>query len=849
MILNMKIRELILLGLVLLGRPAIGTAQFDYFIANGSVTVTGYTGTNYSIAIPDTIAGLPVTAISTFYSSVGETNITIPESVANISSEAFAFQGQLTALFVKDQNSYYSSSNGVLLDKDQLTLVEAPPAIAGHYAIPGTVTSIDDNAFTYCADLSSVTIPNSVTNIGFEAFFDCGSLTNMAIGPNVINLGDGAFAGCSKLTAITVDAQNQFFSSSNGVLFDKPQLTLIQAPGGLTGPYVIPAGVTSVGAGAFEDCASLTSVVASDSVTNIGSEAFQNCAMTNLVLGTNLASIGDNAFAFCNKLTSMVIPNSVTSLGVSAFQYCSDLGTVTLGTNLPSIGNSTFLGCSSLSQLSVPNSVAVVGNNALENCSGLTNLTLGTQVAVIGNNAFDDCGRLTSVAIPASVTNIGSGVFSGCGSLTAIVVDGQSPAYGSAGGILFNKSQTTLIQMPAQFVGNFALPDSVTNISNGALAGCPLLTAITASGKNLYFTTLNGVLFDKSVTTLIQFPGAVGGSYTVSNGLSSLGNTAFLGCSNLTSISIPSSITNVGSTTFLNCPHTGIYFAGNAPQIAGSGIIIPGGTLTPIFGNTFYNSNSEAVYYLPGTTGWGARFDGLNAYLFVPPYVCTPSSNSITIAGFIGSGNTVAIPNTINGLPVTALASGVFDNAAGVALTNVILGTNLTTIGEYAFAACDNLTSITIPDSVTNLGSGAFAFCDNLTSVYFQGNAPEVGGDVFFQWGGFPIFNPVYEPPTPTTVYYLPGTTGWSTNFAGQPAVLWNPEAQMSDGSFGVGAGGFGFNVTGSSNLVVVVEASTNLSGLEWQPLQTITLTAGSAYFNDPQWTNSPGRFYRLRSP
>jgi hypothetical protein len=407
--------------------------------------------------------------------------------------------------------------------------------------------------------------------------------------------------------------------------------------------------------------------------------------------------------------------------------------------------------------------------------------------------------------------------------------------------------------MPAQFVGNFALPDSVTNIANGALAGCPQLTAITASEQNLYFATLNGVLFDKSMTTLIQFPGAVGGSYTVSNGITSLGNTAFLGCSNLTRIAIPASVTNVGSTTFQNCPYTGIYFAGNAPQISGSGIIIFPGQAIQIFGNTIYNSNSEAVYYLPGATGWGATFDHLAAYLWVPPYVCTPSSNSITIAGFIGSGNSVAIPDTINGLPVTALASGVFDNAAGVALTNVILEANLTTIGEYAFAACDHLDSITIPGSVTNLGAEAFMFCDNLTSVYFQGNAPAVGGSEFFQWTGFPILNPFYdtpyEPTTPTTVYYLPGTTGWSTNFAGQPAVLWNPEAQTSDGSFGVGAGGFGFNVTGSSNLIVVVEASTNLPDNQWQPIETITLTTGSAYFNDPQWTNSPGRFYRLRSP
>jgi hypothetical protein len=199
---------------------------------------------------------------------------------------------------------------------------------------------------------------------------------------------------------------------------------------------------------------------------------------------------------------------------------------------------------------------------------------------------------------------------------------------------------------------------------------------------------------------------------------------------------------------------------------------------------------------------------------------------------------------------VTAIANGAFDNADSIGLTNITLGNNITTIGEYAFAACVNLNSITIPASVTNLGSGAFVYCDNLTSVYFRGNAPSAGSGIFFEWSGFPIFPifpPIYKPPTPTTVYYLPGTTGWGISFSGQPAVLWNPEAQPTGPGLVKDGNGFGFNITGTSNLSVVVEASTNLSN--WQFVQTITLTNGSVYFNDPQWTNYPGRYYRFRSP
>ena len=99
------------------------------------------------------------------------------------------------------------------------------------------------------------------------------------------------------------------------------------------------------------------------------------------------------------------------------------------------------------------------------------------------------------------------------------------------------------------------------------------------------------------------------------------------------------------------------------------------------------------------------------------------------------------------------------------------------------------------------------------------------------------------------TIYYLPGTTGWSSTFEGRPTVLWNPQVQSSDASFGVRTNRFGFNITGISRLVIVVEACTSLGNPTWVPLQTNILTSDSFYFSDPPWTNYPGRFYRLRSP
>jgi hypothetical protein len=167
-------------------------------------------------------------------------------------------------------------------------------------------------------------------------------------------------------------------------------------------------------------------------------------------------------------------------------------------------------------------------------------------------------------------------------------------------------------------------------------------------------------------------------------------------------------------------------------------------------------------------------------------------------------------------------------------LNSVTISNGVTTIGPYAFAECFSLTNLTMPASVTYIGSNAF-MSGALTSLFFAGNAPSFG---------LPLFNQFNK-----TVYYLPGTTGWSNAFAGNPAVLWNPLIQASGPNFGVQSNQFGFNITGTSNIPVVVQAGTNLAGPVWTPLQSLTLTNGLVYFSEPLQTNSSGRFYRLSSP
>jgi hypothetical protein len=234
---------------------------------------------------------------------------------------------------------------------------------------------------------------------------------------------------------------------------------------------------------------------------------------------------------------------------------------------------------------------------------------------------------------------------------------------------------------------------------------------------------------------------------------------------------------------------------------------------------------------------------GDDAFLFCISLTSVTMPNTVTSIGnaaflFCTNLTSVTIPDSVTSIGVAA-----FQDC--IRLTSVTIGTNVTTIGEVAFGFCTNLTSVTIPNSVTNIGQWAFSGCTNLTSVYFQGDAPSFGAEVFGEEFGDEL-SVVWDP---VTIYYLPGTTGWDAANAWCPTMLWTPQVETSDASFGVRTNQFGFTINWASGMTVVVEASTNLSNPGWLPLATNTLTGDTLYFGDEQWTNYPVRFYRLRSP
>ena len=275
--------------------------------------------------------------------------------------------------------------------------------------------------------------------------------------------------------------------------------------------------------------------------------------------------------------------------------------------------------------------------------------------------------------------------------------------------------------------------------------------------------------------------------------VTSIGDEAFQGCSRLTSVTITNGVTWIGDGAFLGCA----------------------GLTKVTMANSITNIGKAAFAYCASL-----------ASITLPNSVTSIGAGEF---GYCGNLTSVTIPKS-----VTSIGDEAFNSCAN--LVGVTIPDSVTSIGVAAFEYCVNLGSVTIPSHVTRIGDNVFSGCTSLKGVYFKGSAPTPS---LYMFSG--VSN--------TTLYYLPDTTGWYTPFGGRPALLWNPQVQTSGASFGMRMNRFGFTITGTPDIPVVVETCTSLANSTWFPVGKNTLTGGSSYFSDPQWGNASRHFYRLRSP
>lgn len=700
---------------------------FTYTNDGPFITITDYpTTATGSVVIPDTIEGKYVTTIgaSAFSNCSGLTSITIPSGVTSIGSSAF----------------YLCTS---------LASINLPPSL----------TSIEHSAFNSCSKLIGIFVPSAVTSIGNNVWYGCGSLTEIIVDPlnafyssregvlfdkaqttliqcpggkagsftilaNVTIIRHLAFDSCRNLSGILVEPLNTMYSSRDDTLFNKAQTTLIQCPGGKSGIVTIPSGVKFIGDYAFHGCANLTNIIIPTSVTSIGLSAFQDCArLTEIILPTGVVHILNSLFKGCRSLTIITTSPNLRSIGIYSFQDCTSLTNINLRSQIFEIPKSSFQGCRSLTSISIPSSVRFIHTSAFRDCASLRNLIIPSGVNSIGDSAFRDSSKLETVIIESGVSDIGTSAFSGCVNLTNISIPPSMVRIGDSAFAACGK------------LTGLTIPSGVYSIDNLAFSGCNSLTSVFIP-SSVDRIGNSAFRYCKNLTNITVDP--LNANYSSIDGiLYNKNQTTLFQCpgGKTGSVSIPVSVTSVLSYAFSSC--------GSLSSVA-----IPA-NVTSIGSETFFGCENLAEIMMdPLNTNFrsedGLLFDKARTVLIQCPggkagSVTLPSSViSIGTSALRGCGSLMEI--TVDPLNANfSSADGIlFDKTQATLIQcpggkagSVTIPSGVTTIVSFAFSGCVGLTNVTIPAGVTSIASSAFAGCVGLAEILIPASVVSIGSSVF----------------------------------------------------------------------------------------------------------------------
>ena len=318
-------------------------------------------------------------------------------------------------------------------------------------------------------------------------------------------------------------------------------------------------------------------------VTKIGYGAFDSEAFTGVIIPNTITEIGAHAFIACRQLVGITIPDSVTTIGDAAFCYCDSLETVQLPAGLEIISSSAFEECYSLTDIALPATLRELGGQAFKGCDAFTSIVIPSGVNIMGSSVFKECENLETVNIPAGLTAMGSGCFASCPNLRNVTIEPGSRLLGDS--TFYECPDLVNITIPDSvesigscvFYGtgitNINIPAALTTIADYALYGCPELTTITADAANPDYSSDDGILYNKNVTVLVQYPsGNTAAEFIVPDGVAAIGAGALGSPLHLTKVIVPSTVNDIGDYGFdtdsaivASPVLTELYFKGTAP--------------------------------------------------------------------------------------------------------------------------------------------------------------------------------------------------------------------------------------------------------------------------------------------
>jgi len=632
------------------------------------------------------------------------------------------------------------------------------------------VTSIGSYAFADCDILNTVVIGKDVETIGNNAFNGCDGLSQITLPESVTSIGTWAFANCYSLMTVAWNAtkvisyplatDNPFYNCTNlsQVTFGTnvvsiPSYALYENHG--ISKLTIPQNVTTIGASAFYNCSELYSVTLSSSLQTIGSNAFNGCGLLSLTLPVTVVSIGANAFSNCSNLTSVTwnsaelsnYPEIATQL---PFYGSTKIETVTFSNDVVVVPAHAFQNSTSILKVTFGNALTTVGEYALSNCTGINSLALENNVKTLHNSAFNGCSNLQTVTfanglqyigdsvlygtniqsltIPTTVVSIGNNAFSNCSQLQIVNWDAQNVAtYPSSASrhpfvscselqkVIFGSSVTMVPDYAFQLctiVDTVVVGNAVTMIGSYAFNGCAGLKKLILGSA---VETIGEAAFKECIgLSAIALPGAV----------TSIGDYAFEGITKLSSLAIPAAVTSIGDYAFAGCN--------------GICTIRELSALPPTIGTNTYSGVANSIpIYVPCI----AREDYQSAsnWEIFTNYVCDSTRDNCNY--IIGSCGTNLTWSFSCDSVLTISGTGTMDNYTSASVVpwsdlqpsikSIQIGNEVTSIGNYAFASCENVKTVSIGSQVTSIGIRSFEGCQKFTSLILPNLVTTIGANAF----------------------------------------------------------------------------------------------------------------------
>ena len=663
------------------------------YISNIFVGLKEDTSTLTSINIQD---GTKVIASYALYCFDG--NINIPDSVEYISDYSLAYTNVTSNNFpncVKEIGNYsfYSCDNITYLD------------------IPSTLTKIGDCAFYECENLTSMSDTKNITSIGEEAFCNTPIVT-FKIGSKLKEIGKNTFYNNPALKEFIVDSNNPYYSSKDGILYNKDKTIIICYP---------PAKETS------------TLVITSDILDFKDAFAYSNPYITEIVIKEGVLTIPDNAFTGLYKVETITIPTTVKKIGENIFCTDSALHTVNL------------------------NAVDYTATRAFESCENLATVNFGEGVTKISDAMFMYCYNLTDVNTNGNIEFIGDDAFYSTawdetirGSQTEGVIYVDKVAYSSVnleGDVIVKDGTCSIYSAAFEYqdaMTSLTLPDSVKYIGEKAFYHCYDITNITMSSN---IESIDNYAFSACISL---------NSINLGDKLTYIGNHAFSSCFSLDSISLGNNLTYMGEYTFNDCsslksitipsgiekinPHTFSYCNSLKNVTFNEG-------LKSIEDSAFSYSSSLENIKLPSTVkkiGYDAFYysgiknielnEGLETianYAFeycenLESITCPTTLKTIDYYAFYSCNS---LKNVTLNEGLEQLGDSVFEYC--YALESIEIPSTVTEISYSSFYGCPNLKSVTLNEGLKAIYYNAFSNCPNLTEIFIPSTVSEIDWDTF----------------------------------------------------------------------------------------------------------------------